>query len=236
MNNIIQSPVPLTLKVFKFGQELSVQDVRFYNLAYETWKNTWRDVYNEEMQLNTQLYSNDFTRQAHVVALFQGYQCVGLAFMRDVNFDFQTTKEDSYFRFWPKQTLDEIGKTEPQIVVASFFTIAPDYRRSKTIEWKTLFLSLYLDYFSTLLSPIMITAARKLKSNEKLCYDLGAISIQNNLHYMSEQSHATVETVDLLYWKRNVTFSLKDSNLQTLRETIWTRYLQEASYEKRNVA
>ncbi len=236
MSNIINAPITLTLKIFKFGQELTIQDLKYYNVAYETWKNTWEDVYNEEMQLNTRLYSNDFTRQAYVVALFQGHQCVGLAFMREVNFRLHATKEDSYFRFWPKQTLDDIEKKESQIIIASFFTIAPNYRKSKTVEWKTLFLSLYLDYFNTLQSAIMVTAARKLKSNEKLCYDLGAISIQNNLHYMSEQSNTTAETVDLLYWKRNVTFSLKDSNLQTLRESIWTRYLQEASYEKRNVA
>lgn len=236
MNNILISPTTLSLKIFKSSQEIAIQDLKYYHLAYEMWKTTWKDVYSEEMHLKAQLYSNDFTRQAHIVALFHGHHCVGLAFMRNVDFSFQMTKEDSYFRFWPTQTLSEIEKRESNIIIASYFTIASQFRKSTSIEWKTLFLSLYLDYFSTLQSPMMITAARKLKSNEKLCYDLGALSIQKNLSYTSEQSDNTNETVDLLYWKNDVTFSLKDYNLQTLRENIWKGYLKEISHEKRNAA
>jgi hypothetical protein len=236
MSNIIQSPVPLILKVFKFGEELSVHDLRYYNLAYETWKNTWGNVYTQEMHLNTKLYSNDFTRQDFVVALFQGYQCVGLAFMRNVHFDRLATKEDGYFRFWPRETLDEIEKEKENIIVASFFTISPQFRKGETIEWKTLFLSLYLDFFSTLRIPIMVTAARKVKSNEKLCYGLGAICIKKDVPYRNEQGQSIDGDADLLYWREEVTFSLKNNYLQSLREEIWTKFIKVNSYAKRNAA
>ncbi|MFA5583119.1 MAG: hypothetical protein WDA09_02805 [Bacteriovoracaceae bacterium] len=233
MNIIKIAPAhKLQLKVFGHHIFLSEEDKKYYQIAYESWKQVWQDVQQQEMGLKeTSFYSDEFTRQDHIIALFDRDNCVGIAFMREIDLDLNCIKEDSSFRFWPKTQLLSLNKKQNRIVIATSFTITPQYRRGE-IEWKTLFLSLYLDYFSQLQTSIMVTAARKVKSNEKLCYQLGAKPLMRNVPFTTKSgSYIENEIADLLYWEKN-TLSLLDKYLQYLRNQVWSSFLKEKHYDK----
>lgn len=211
----------LHLKVFTHHQDLKQEEEEYYQLAYESWKEVWQDVQKNEM--NSPLlesYSDDFTRQDHIICLFENKNCIAVAFMREINPRLKCLTEDSSFRFWPKELMSFLAETQCKIILATSFTITKPYRRG-VIEWKTLFLGLYLDYFSTLDAALMVTAARKIKSNQKLCYQLGGEVLQQDVPFTSKAGERIEnEIADLLCWKKKKV-CLSNKNLQKLREKIW---------------
>lgn len=231
MKIIELSPYKLNLKVFGHNLLLKDEDKEYYQLAYQKWKEAWQEVAQKEMGIKSSIfYSDDFTRQDHIVALFNHRSCIGMAFMREMDLRISCLTEDSCFRFWPLHELERLIRLHQHVVIASYFTITPQYRKSH-VEWKTLFLSLYLDYFSELKSKIMVTAARKLKSNEKLCYQLGAKPLLKDVVFSTKSGQIVEqETIDLLYWENNY-FSLLNQSLQKLRTQIWASY-KEKNYEQ----
>lgn len=219
----------LHLKVFGHHQNLKTEDQHYYQLAYESWKQVWLEVQKNEMGIASgHFYSDDFTRQDHIISLFDKKKCIGVAFMREINPHIKCITEDSSLRFWP-YLLDLLPTTQSKIIMATSFSITPAYRKGE-IEWKTLFLSLYLDYFSLLEANIMITAARKVKSNEKLCYQLGGEVLKKNVPFTTKSGdYIEYEIADLLFWtKKNI--SLSNRFLQNLRQEIWLSYIKETSY------
>ena len=183
------------------------------------------------------LFSNDFTRQTRIVSLFHGRNCVGIGFMREIDLALIATREDSYFGYWPQDILDHIAHNERErVIIASNFTIHHEYRRNKQFEWKALFFSLYMDYYNTLSTPLMITAARKLRHNEKLCYDVGGVCMKKDVPYRNGAIELSHELTDLLYWRKGVEFSLLNRELQSLREKIWWNFLKEQKNEKSRAA
>lgn len=231
-NSTLNFPAQFTLKVFNSVHHVSEEDRPYLESAYKTWKETWLDVYNNEMnQKNTTLYSNEFSRHSFILALFLNQTCIGVSFMREVNIKSELSLEDSYFRFWPKEVLQKLGEVYQNIIIASYFTISHEFRKNRDFEWKTLFLTLYKDFHNSLDKPLMITAARKLRSNEKLCYDLGGICFKKDIAYKSEDSQDSVELTDILYWKPNVHFTLFNPLLQEIREKVWRDFRREKNDE-----
>lgn len=231
--NILNFPKAPKLHLKVFNQHhllLSEYHKEFYQKSYESWKQVWQDVESQEMGLpHSYFYSDDFTRQDHIISLFTGTTCIGLAFMREVNLNINCIREDSAFRFWPPEELDQLKQKYSKLIIATSFTITQEFRRTN-IEWKTLFLSLFLDYFGELHHQIMITAARKIKSNEKLCYQLGGMPLRRDVPFKTKSGQSIRnEIADLLYWKKN-NFSLADRELELMRKNIWASY----SKEKRN--
>lgn len=229
-------PQNFHLRVFHLGRNFTQEEKFYFNVAYGTWQKVWSEVFNQEMSLNMKLYSNDFSRQTRIVSLFHGNNCVGIGFMREIDFSLDVTREDSYFGYWPGEVLNNIHEEIEKVIIASNFTIAHEYRRSKHFEWKALFFSLYMDYYNTLPTPLMITAARKLRSNEKLCYDVGGVCMMKDVPYRSGAVEMRNEMTDLLYWRQNTNFCLLNRQLQDLREKIWSNFLKENHHEKLRAA
>lgn len=232
--NILNFPhtQKLQLKVFKHHLSVSNDNKEYYQLAYESWKKVWQDVERQEMGItHSQFYSDDFTRQHHIISLFDNKKCIGLAFMREIDLKLECLREDTAFRFWPQEELSRLSDNNRELIIATSFTITSDYRRAN-IEWKTLFLSLFLDYFTELNQNLMITAARKVKSNEKLCYQLGGIPLLKDVPFRTKSGDTIKnEIADLLYWKKKQ-FSLTHKLLQSMREQIWASFSKEKNDEQ----
>lgn len=228
-------------KLFVFRGRTSSPPLPEHGLAYRCWKETWQKVHREEMRVDHVLYSDDFSRQDIIVALFSGGACVGSAFMRFSNPAEGVCREDSYFRFWPPEAMNMILEMTGgrQLVLASYFTIAQEFRNKRDgICWKSLLLSLFLEKFLTLDAGIMITAARKMKSNEKLCLSLGAELIAPDIPFFINGKIIPGETADLVFWKKNNTHSLT-SELTLLKERIWKQKYDETeinNFEVKNAA
>lgn len=67
----------------------------------------------------------------------------------------------------------------------------------------------------------MVTAARKVRSNEKLCQSLGAQLLEGNVPYIQDGTPIKGEIADLLYWPRNIVIDLGSEELNQLIERIW---------------
>ena len=231
MNKLLRFPSQYKLKIFSNVHQVSEQDRPYLECAYQAWREAWLDVFHNKMGLNASLYSNDFSRQTYVMALFEKRECIGVAFMREVDFRSKIAVDDSYFRFWPEDILEELRIKHQKVMIASNFTITQAYRRNRSFEWKTLFFALYKDFYNTLDAHLMITAARKLRANEKLCYDVGGICWTRDVPYKSEGAQATEELTDILFWRPHIEFSLLNPQLQKLREEIWRNFQREKQYE-----
>lgn len=196
-----------------------------YHQTYLCWKEVWEAVYQQEMKVNHQFYADDFLRQDQVISLFNRGQCVGMAFVRMINLSLMPVSQDSFFRFWPKAETDKVLSLTPDIFIASYFTVHPAFRKNEDLCWKTLLLSLFLDNFMRSDSQVMITAARKVRSNEKLCFKLGAKPLSLNVPYLLDGQKINNEIADLIYWDKTPII-LEDQSLNSLRKTLWNKRIE----------
>ncbi len=203
------------------GNLISSQFGEIYQETFSCWKKVWDSVYSNEMKIKKHLYADDFLRQDHIVALFSGQQCAGLAMVRFTNFSLLPVQEDSYFRFWPKETLKLISELGQNVAIASYFTVHPDFRQKNTgICMKTLLLSLFLENFKRSNSEVMVTAVRKATSNEKLCSKLGSKTLSYDIPYLNEGELLLSEMTDLIYWERS-TLVIPSYDLELIKQSLW---------------
>jgi hypothetical protein len=104
----------------------------FYTAAYKTWSEVWRETLLE-LDGSDVLYSDHFTRQDYMVAIFNGDTCVALTCFRRADLSLLTDQEDSWFKPWPHDLRQVLGKEYKNGVVISWVTIHKDYRKTSPI-------------------------------------------------------------------------------------------------------
>lgn len=223
MKNLKHIAESLNLQLYLLsGSKIDHHYREIYEKTYICWKEVWQHVYESEMQQNHKFFSDDFQRQEKIISLFAGSRCVGMAFVRSIDLSLLSVREDSCFRYWPQESLENILQLSSNIAIASYFTIHQEFRKMKLgVCWKTLLLSLFVQNFHESQTDIMVTAARKMKSNEKLCYKLGAKPIASSLPYwIEDEKQVNEETVDIIYWDKTP-LKLEDPLLMSLKKRIW---------------
>lgn len=196
-----------------------------YERAYRCFRDVWKEVYEQEMKLNRTPFSDDFTRQNFIVTLQTREETVGLAFIRTVDLGLSLYAEDSFFRFWTQEGLAMTRKLsgDRPTALASYFTVARRFRNNAYgVCWKSLLLALFLEKFRELGPQIMITAARKRKHNEKLCYQLGAFPIELNVPFTIDGKMIDQEIGDLIYWHRDNIPAISP-DLEIIKEQLWQK-------------
>jgi hypothetical protein len=212
---------PHELYLFR-GTPSGEEHLGAYLKTYECWKEVWEKVYRDEMKLTHTHFSDDFLRQDEIVALFTEGKCVGMAFMRFCDLRLLPFQQDSYFRYWPPQKIEEVLHMGNRVSLASYFTVHPDFRQVREpVCWKELLLSLFVDAYCEHEVDVMITAARKLRSNEKLCQKLNAKVLAENVPFTIDGKEVG-ELTDLVYWPREK-ISLKSEWMEELRKDIWNK-------------
>jgi hypothetical protein len=223
MKNLKHISENLNLQLYILsGSNINPNYRDIYEKTYICWKEVWQYVYESEMKQNHKFFSDDFQRQEEIISLFAGNSCVGMAFVRSADLSLKPVREDSCFRFWPQDSMENILSLSPNIAIASYFTIHQDFRKMKLgLCWKTLLLALFVQNFHESQSDIMVTAARKIKSNEKLCYKLGAKPISSSLPYwIDDEKQVNEETADIVYWDKTP-LTIDDLLISSLKERIW---------------
>lgn len=235
MQNLLlfKKPANIRLSVFP-GNTTDKSLLEDRETSYRCWRSVWDEVFKSEMHLQKKLFSDEFARQDAIVSLFCEDRCVGLAMIRIVSLETELTFDDSFFRFWTPKGLKELRSIcgPSPLALASAFTLAPEFRgRTEGINWKTLLLALYLEKFLTTSAGIMVTAARKIRANERLCRSLGAQLLDENVPYTQDGIPVAGEIADLLYWPRNLFIDLGSSELNELKARIW-RERKDISFRK----
>lgn len=95
--------------------------------AYACWSRVWRTTLLE-LDGHETLFSDDFTRQDEVGVLFVKERAAAMACLRWLDFSLPLAREDSYFRVWPQEALDQLIARGKRVLAASYLTVAPEWR------------------------------------------------------------------------------------------------------------
>ena len=123
----------LKVVVFPGNGSISAESRQAYDEAYATWKLVWKQTLLE-LDGNANLFSDHFTRQDYIVALYHGLQCIALCCFRRADLARASDREDSWFKPWPEEALQMFGSESRSGVALSWLTIHPDYRRSVSLD------------------------------------------------------------------------------------------------------
>jgi len=116
-----------------------------YDEAYRCWHEVWSTTLAELDGIST-LFSDDFTRQHRVGCIFLHDRCIGVVFLRLVDFALPSSRADSYFKVWSKAALEQLGREGLKVAVGSNITVDPAFRGTLEggIRLKNLLLGLCL--------------------------------------------------------------------------------------------
>ncbi len=102
-----------------------------YLSSYKIFKKVWQDTFKELESRHFEMFSNEFTRQDRIHALFYDDVCIGLTCIRRVNLYNPVDLDDSWFKSWNPKYFEMLRKqNETEALVNSFFTVHPDFRKS----------------------------------------------------------------------------------------------------------
>jgi hypothetical protein len=194
----------------------------YYNAAYNLWKNVWSETLHELDNLST-LYSDDFTRQDEIGAVFYRAKCVMLTFFRIVDLGVSSDREDSYFKVWPEQALNELTQYGSRIMIGSTITIDESVRGEKLgISAKDLLLGLVIKRFLDSPADAMTGTMRNNRGMNGCAFRHGAQLIKPELIQHGVE-------VDLVGFYRN---SVKPCGIEAVDDLVnrmWRNRLQLSS-------
>ena len=172
------------------GKGPSVTQLEQYNKVYACWRELWSTALkNEILQVETDLFSNDFTRQDEVLALFYQGECAGLCCLRSVDFDEEATKDDAYFSKWPEITVRKLNSYGKRVLVCSQLTVSPNFRRNYLgISWKDLLVALAARRLLDTRCEVMVGAVRRVRGMEKATYRSGFIPLMIDIPFIGKES------------------------------------------------
>lgn len=102
-----------------------------YLSAYETYHLVWNETFKDLFGADYKLFSNDFTRQDFIQALFLGDQCIALDLIRQVDLKNPVDLDDSWLKSWSSDELSKlVWRGHEKCLINSYFTVHPDFRRS----------------------------------------------------------------------------------------------------------
>ncbi len=103
--------------------------------AYKVFKAVWESTLQEIHGPEFKLFSNDFTRQDRIHALFMGSECMGLTCLRKVNLENPIDREDSWLQIWTQDHYNSLHLTDKSnVYINSFFTLSPPFRKSQLLD------------------------------------------------------------------------------------------------------
>jgi hypothetical protein len=173
------------------GRVALAEQGAYYWGAFELWKEVWESTLKDLDGLPW-LPSDQFTRQDLVAGLFLNGRCIGLSCFRKANLASPVDRMDSWFRPWPEAVMLELSRKYSQTAANSFFTIHPEFRKSKNMDPNHHPGGLDVDV-SILMAEIVVTIAyhsgadatygvtRNNRSVNKLAYHGGAVPVVKDL-------------------------------------------------------
>jgi hypothetical protein len=101
-----------------------------YRNAYSMWHAVWSETFWRNENLRT-LYSDDFNRQHEIICIFKENICLGILAFRWVDCTLESVQNDSYFRAWPKESVQQLALRGRNLMITSNLTVHPLARNKK---------------------------------------------------------------------------------------------------------
>lgn len=166
-----------------------------YQEAYGLWKDVWSQTLKDLDGLHA-LPSDQFTRQDLILGLFLQNKCIGLSCFRKADLANPVDRMDSWFTPWMESTMVEMSKKYAFSAANSFFTIHPNFRKSKSAPLDAVPAGGLGVDVSVLMAELVVTTAyhsgadatygvtRNNRSVNKLAYHGGAVPIaKDQMHH-----------------------------------------------------
>lgn len=186
-----------------------------YESAFETWRTVWEEAALEIENFPKKVYSNDFTRQDEILAVFHNNECTSLGFWTELDMTLNTSQADQYFQSWDQESLGQLTKYGSQIGKYSYFTVAKPYRtwsRQMGISLTDLQVALFGYRLLESQCSAMTGTTRNNRKINLVCERGGAQVIRRDvMQYGSE--------VDLMAWYRHTTRPYKD--IEFIAQKLW---------------
>lgn len=116
--------------VFISGNQVENQMIEHYKKIYQHWEQIWSATF-QEIEEKDRFFSDHFTRQDEVMALFHQQECIAVCCHRIVDMALPSFKKDSYFQAWSEEAILKLTKNGSQIVIDNQISVDPNYRKLK---------------------------------------------------------------------------------------------------------
>ncbi len=135
-------------------------DLKVYNEIFTCWKDVWSTTFTE-LNVTKQLFSDAFTRQDYIGALYYKNTCFALAFYRWADATRSDFSNDSYFSNWSPEHQKALCSRGNNIIVCSQFTVHPFGRGSNLgVSGKDLLMGIIVETYMNSNADAMTGAVR----------------------------------------------------------------------------
>jgi len=188
--------------------------------AYEVWRDCWRATF-EELEGRTQIHSDEFTRQDEIGVLTFGGRCISVTGLRWLDLSLARSREDSYFRLWPADSLAALGKGI--IGISSNAVVHRDWRGSvvtpaqgssaQPARLAHVAVGLTIQRFFESSAESSVAVTRNDRGMDRVCLGLGATALSRiEMHGVGS---------DVMHFPRNCV-----CRKEPVLDALWTRRYQ----------
>jgi hypothetical protein len=181
------------------GENPSGEISDVYRAAYRCWSKVWSDTFLE-LEGDSRIFSDDFTRQTEIGAIMAGDRCIAMGFLHAVDFRLPTARHDSYFKVWSDEAIASLIKDGPEILVASHLTVDAGSRGDlgNGLYLKDLIVGLVVKSLLASRADAMTGTMRCNRGAQRSAYQYGATAIQKGV------IHHGVEVDIVAFYRRHL--------------------------------
>jgi hypothetical protein len=172
--------------VFVSGSQVEDQMIETYKKVYQHWESVWSDTFRE-IEGKRQFFSDHFTRQDEVMALFYKEDCIAVCCHRLANMALPSFKKDSYFQAWPEEAIAKLRRDGDKVVIDNQISVDPGFRKlHANIKFIELMSYLSFRHLSTLAASSITAAARNMRSMDSLFEKFGPEHLAKDVIFHGE--------------------------------------------------
>ena len=191
--------------------------------SYLLWKNQWNSTF-AELNSDKILYSDEFINR-EIGGLFKGTQPIAILLYQFVDFKKLYSTDLNYFSNYEKELISRHSKFSDTILIASYFTSEPDWRKQNTnfsiSELIVGFVALRLSFSD---ANRMLVCLRNNRRINEIFYRHGGELISRDMAFNVEVDFSEMysEKAQLSAWKDHA----------VLTSQLWLNFLKKHRGEK----
>lgn len=209
----------------------TIEPIEAANAVYRTWKLVWSKAFLE-LDGNGQVFSDGFTRQTKIGAVFYKDICVSLSAFREVNFSSPFQSEDSLLSAWDPEAFRILLSDGPKVSICSYLSVHPEFRGEVAPGVTLKLITTYLCAKMLVNSDcnVMTGTMRCNRGTDKSAYASGATFIKKSVMHDVE--------VDLVGFYKKHILANQGQYQHLWAEKLWnerTDYMNQAAVVDRNI-
>lgn len=164
------------------GANCSPEFIPSYREVYSHWKKIWQTTF-QELDGQSEIDSDNFSRQDEILALFHKDRCIAVACHRYADLLLPSLMDDTYFSSWPEEIKTKIQQMQGRIAIGNQISIDPAFRKLPDgTAMKDVLLWFSLNHLKAQEINFVLGAVREDKSLDKLFAKYGAQILKQNVH------------------------------------------------------